>query len=135
MPRKKTDVKGPGWRPKLEINWDVVDGLLQAQCPGSEIAAFIKVGDDTLYERCKREKGMTFSEYSQSKKGVGKAMLRQAQMDLAMNRDRGMLVHLGEHVLGQIKQEKVEHSGDLNLTVKQFKISKPDEPSTDKLDG
>lgn len=117
MPRKKTDVKGPNHRPKLEIKWDEVDKLLQAQCPGSEIAAFIGVCDDTLYERCKRERGMTFSEYSQSKKGVGKAMLRHAQMELALKQDRGMLIHLGEHILEQGKQkEQPPPHEDVNAT-------------------
>ena len=135
MPRKKSDVKKPTGCPPKVIDWEKVDQMLIYQCPGTEIAATLKVGDNTLYERCKREKGMTFSEYSQTVKGIGKSMLRQAQMELALEKDRGMLIHLGEHLLDQVKQEKIEHSGNVNISIKQFRVSRPTDTLEQESDG
>lgn len=111
IPRKTRGV------PPKKIDWDRVDKLLECQCPGTEIAAAIKVGYNTLLDRCKEEKGVNFSEYSQSIKSIGKSLLREAQMQLALEKDRGMLIHLGEHVLEQGKQkETAPPHEDVNAT-------------------
>ena len=46
------------------IDWSLVENLLQADCSGTEIASYMGISNDTLYERTKKEKGMNFSLYS-----------------------------------------------------------------------
>jgi hypothetical protein len=107
MARKPPREKRPAHRPEKVIDWDVVDSYLEAQVSGVKIAAKLRICHDTLYRRCEDEKGVTFSVYSQSRKDSGQADLMKAQMELALEKDRGMLIHLGEHVLDQGKQKEV----------------------------
>lgn len=88
-------------RPKLTINWKKVDKLLQAGATGTSIADIIGVKVDTLYKRCKVERKMTFSEYSQTKRAIGLDLVRVKQFDLAMGGDKTMLVWLGKQHLNQ----------------------------------
>lgn len=115
MPRKPPAIKKPTGCPPKKIDWERVDQLLEYQCPITEIAADIGICVDTIYNRCPTDKGVSFSEYRQRGLEKGKIKLRQAQMELALSKDRGMLVHLGEHILDQTKKAQVEHSGNVTI--------------------
>ena len=47
-------------RPRTEIDWQIVDEYLLAQCQGTEIADLLGIAADTLYRRCEEEFSMTF---------------------------------------------------------------------------
>lgn len=115
MPRKPPLEKRPAHRPIKEIDWDVVDAYLEAQVSGAKIAAKLKVDPTTLYRRCEDEKGVTFTQYSQSRSDSGKADLLKKQYDVAMSGNTSLLLHLGEHVLDQTKKAQVEHSGNVTI--------------------
>lgn len=102
-------------RPKAEIDWSEVDKYLKAQCDGVGIAAILGIAADTLYNACERDNKMTFSAYSQTKKAEGKELLRQKQIEVAMDGDKTMLVWLGKQYLDQ--SDKVAASNiNLNKT-------------------
>jgi hypothetical protein len=105
MPRAPKSIKRPFHRPLLEIDWSLVDDYLETGCPGTKIADAIGVCADTLYDRCEREKGVSFSAYSQTKKNKGDALLFKAQFDKAIGRtdlgDSSLLTHLGKTRLEQ----------------------------------
>jgi hypothetical protein len=61
----KAQAKG---RPVIPIDWKIVENLLQADCSGVQVAAYIGISEDTLYGRVKKEKGMIFSTYRQLNK-------------------------------------------------------------------
>lgn len=92
-------------RPKAEIDWSKVDKYLKAQCDGVGISAIFGIAPDTLYNACERDHKMTFSAYSQAKKAEGRELLRQKQMQIAIEGDKTMLVWLGKQYLDQ--SEKV----------------------------
>lgn len=94
-------------RPRLDIDWELVNEYLAAQCQGTEIADLIGIAPDTLYRRCEEEFKMTFTLYSQQKKSAGKAVLRKKQWEMALNGDRTMAVWLGKQVLGQ--RDKIDN--------------------------
>ena len=102
-------------KPKASINWDEVDELLEAQCSGTEIAAYFSIHHDTFYRAVEEKYGIGFTAYKQSKSDKGKGNLRLAQYQLALQKDRGMLIHLGEHILEQTKKTQVEHAGSINI--------------------
>lgn len=84
------------------IDWEKVDRLLLAGCPGTEICPHFDMHPDTFYLRVQEEKGMGFSEYCQIKRCEGLSNLREAQYDEAINkRDRAMLIFLGKVRLDQ----------------------------------
>lgn len=123
MPRKPTG-KQTG-KPIIHIDWKIVDLRLEAGNCGTEIADFLGIHSDTLYERCQNEKGSTFSAYAQRKKKQGDLNLAYKQYIKAIGPDihcpahgsEKMLIHLGMDRLGQMKKESVQHSGEVKHTV------------------
>ena len=57
-------------RPKVNIDWKIVDSLLEADCEGTEIAAYLGLSVNTLYNRCKIDNNINFSGYLQEKKAT-----------------------------------------------------------------
>jgi hypothetical protein len=96
------DVKGlPPNGPVKEIDWDFVDDLLIRGCTGTQIASRLGVHPQTLYNRCEDEKGSLFSEYAQRKREKGDTLLLETQFNMAIEKDRAMLIWLGKQRLGQ----------------------------------
>jgi predicted nucleic-acid-binding Zn-ribbon protein len=92
-------------RPEIPINWDKVDELLMYGCPGTEIAAFFGVHENTFYHRVEKKYDCGFSEYSAKKKATGEAILREHQFKKAIGAtkkgDNTLLIFLGKQRLGQ----------------------------------
>lgn len=85
-----------------EINWETVDAMLIAGCDGVQCAAAIGVCSDTLYDRCLKEKGYTFSVYRQQKRSHGDGLLHAAQFQKAYkDKNPTMLIWLGKQRLNQ----------------------------------
>lgn len=115
MGRRPPLEERPASRPIKEVDWDFVDSYLEAQVSGVKIAAKLRIHPKTLYRKCEEEKGVTFTEYSQSINDSGKADLLKKQYEVAMSGNSTLLLHLGEHVLDQTKKAQVEHSGNVTI--------------------
>lgn len=88
-----------------EIDWDEVDRMIIAGCPGTEIAAHYGLHPNTLYNRAMAEHGCVYSEYSHYKKSTGDAKLRMKQYEEAVLKgNTHLLIKLGEYRLGQGKE-------------------------------
>ena len=112
MPKKKGKLRKitRSGRPPLEINWKLVESLLQADCSGVQVAAHIGISEDTLYARVKKEKGMIFSDYSLIFKERGDSLLKAKQFESAItDKNISMQIWLGKQRLGQ--REKSEVTG------------------------
>lgn len=88
-------------RPQKKIDWEKVDQLLLAGCHGTEIAPHFDMHYETFYDRVKEKYGMGFTEYSALKKQQGDSILRAKQFELALKKDKTMLIWLGKQRLGQ----------------------------------
>ena len=109
MPRKlRAKASKSNGCPLKNIDWDIVDSMLESCCTGVEIAARFAVHHDTLYDRCVREKGMAFSLYSQSKQVKTLQKLRDKQIEVANNGNPSLLIWLGKQYLEQRDQPKEE---------------------------
>lgn len=93
-------------RPKTNIDWETVNDLLEADCEGTEIAAYLGIVPDTLYKRCKETHKLGFSEYLRQKKAKGNSLLKAKQFEKAMSGDKGMLIWLGKQRLGQSEKTR-----------------------------
>lgn len=93
-------------KPFIPIDWDEVDKRLVAGCLGAAIARELGIHYETLYTRCVREKGMTFTEYSAAKKLKGDNLIQMAQFTKAMKGSDTMLIYLGKVRLDQIEADK-----------------------------
>lgn len=100
MPARKPSGRPTG-NPKAHIDWNLVDNLLKAGCPGTEIAPHFDICEDTLYIRCEKEKGVGWSAYLRQKRSQGDANLRAKQYTEALKGDRTLLIWLGKQRLGQ----------------------------------
>jgi len=133
--------KQKGGRRELILNWDEIDNLLISGCKGSEIAAYFGCCDETIYERCAKEKGMLFSDYSAKMRSKGDSLLRVAQFSKALGKnpkaDNTMLVWLGKNRLDQRDTpEKVviteEAAKQFNALMDQFSLVQKKEEPADK---
>jgi hypothetical protein len=105
-------------RPKTNIDWNKVNGYLQAQCDGVGIAGLLGIHPNTLYRLCEEKYKISFSEYSAQKKAEGKELLRAKQFQVAMEGDKTMLVWLGKQYAGQRDKIDNEHQGKIQINVK-----------------
>jgi hypothetical protein len=95
----------------IEIDWIAFDKLCAMQCTLNEIAAWFDCSIDTIEGRCKKIKGMKFSDYYRQKKEKGLISLRRAQWQGAVEgKNTALLIFLGKQYLGQ--SDKVVHAGD-----------------------
>ena len=88
-------------RPKIEIDWKIVEKYRVYGGSGVQIAANIGVNRDTLYDRCVEENKKSFSDYSAEKRQKGNSLLHAKQFQVAMGGNTTMLVWLGKQRLGQ----------------------------------
>jgi len=98
-------------RPKIPIDWAMVDKMLFIQCTAEEIAGVLGFSADTLTRRCQEEFEITFAEYSHNKRQGGKTALRRSQFKLA-ERNAAMGIWLGKQYLNQQDRQEVEHTGE-----------------------
>ena len=103
-------------RPEKTIDWKLVDKLLQAHCPGTEIAASFDLHPNTFYDRVEKEFGCGFTEYSQQKKKKGKNNLRLAQLKNALEGNTSMQIWLGKNWLAQKDEPREDKEFDGNLS-------------------
>ena len=99
--KKKTNKPVKRGRPEANIDWNMVNKMLQAHCTGTGIASLLGICPETLYDACLKKHKLLFSDYSQLKKSEGKELLRQKQFSVAMNGEKSMLIWLGKQYLEQ----------------------------------
>lgn len=97
---------------KKTVDWAQVDSLLGIHCTQEEICAVLDISEDTLTTRCKEDHRCTFSEYSKTKRRVGRTSLRRRQYQVAMSGDRAMLIWLGKNWLKQ--SDKIEQKVEIS---------------------
>ena len=117
-PKKKKSNRG---RKKLVIDCDRVDKSLIAVSNGVQVAAMLCVHPETLYDKCKEEKKVFFSDYLQQKRQEGNDILLGKQFELASEGDKMMLIWLGKNRLDQSdkKEIKQQNTGSLiNINMK-----------------
>lgn len=115
--RKNFDALGRARKPKeVEIDWNgAVKRMAQSRSTGIQVAGRLGIPEQQLYDRCKTEMGMTWTEFMQSNRAGGESMLLEAQFNSAMKGDRQMQIWLGKQYLGQ--RDKIDHSHDLHTSL------------------
>ncbi len=100
-------------RPIKEINWDVVDKLIEAGCNAKEISAKFRIDTDTFYGRFKKEHNCGFQDYSAKRAEAGIADLRSMMLAKALNNSAPgnitMLIFLARCRLGMREPDIIQH--------------------------
>lgn len=96
-------------RPKKDINWDVVDRLIECGSPATEIAAKFRIQTDTFYNRFKEEYGCGFQDYRARCQEAGLADIRAMIHAKAINNsapgNSNLLIFLAKCKLGYKEPE------------------------------
>jgi len=110
--------KNKGGRPKVKIDYEMLDKLCAIHCTGEEIASILDVDYEALNRRLIEQKKMGFKDYYKKKSATGKMSLRRKQIETALEGNVTMLIWMGKQHLEQtdVQSTKIEHSGKIGLT-------------------
>jgi len=129
-------------RPEKPIDWELVDSLIEAGCPSTEIAPHFHLTPEAFRERLEKKYGMYFSIYSSIFEAKGAANIRHQQYLKALGKadkgDNTMLVWLGKNRLKQrdapIDMQVTQAQVDINEAV-MAQLSKNQESAKEALES
>jgi len=78
--------------PKIELNYDKLNALLQFKTTIEFAADYLEVSRDTLIRRIKEDHGMTFKEYSDLKRQRTATKLQQKAIEMALQGNTTMMI-------------------------------------------
>ena len=88
-------------RPKVKINWKLVENMLMIQCTQKEIAGVLEISHDTLERACKRDHKLDWSTYSEMHLSKGHTSLRRSiWLKAVEGGNTTMLIFLAKAYLG-----------------------------------
>ncbi len=125
--------KGKAGRPRIEIDWALVERLCGIQCTHEEIASAVNISVDTLERRCKEAHGIDFAGWSKEKRGNGRIILRRLQFQAAQKGSIPMLIWLGKQYLGQRDKSNEEIEADREARLHTLFISSKDREEVSKM--
>jgi hypothetical protein len=96
-------------RPQKEINWEVLNGILQYGASLVDCAEMLDVSEDTIERKIKDQYAVTFKEYRDQKKSKMRMKLRQKQFEMALKGNVPLLIWLGKNELGQTDKAEIAH--------------------------
>ena len=101
-------------RTEAPIDWNKVDELLEAGCPGTEVAACLGIHANTLYDRIEKKYNCNYRDYLYQKRAKGDHLIRQQQYNKALGlTDKGdntLLIWLGKCRLKQTENHQSEEN-------------------------
>lgn len=103
-------------RPRIKINWKLVERLARDHCPISEIASRVGVNTQTLRER--PEFPVIYGRGWEA----GKTSLRRAQFKAALAGNTVMLKWLGTFILGQVERQELTGADGGPLQIEQRNV-------------
>ena len=99
-----------GGRPREEIDFELLDRLLNVHCSLQECASVLGCSTDVLQMRVRSYAGKSFTAYKKEKEGVGKANLRKQMFDNAVNNNNTtMQIWLSKQYLDMKDTKAIEH--------------------------
>ena len=117
-------------RPPKAIDWSMVDKLLQAHTPGTEISASFDMHPNTFYRKVEEEFKMSFTEYCAQKRKKGKNNLRLSQLKNALEGNTTMQIWLGKNWIAQKDEPREDKEMDAPLAIalrRLLEVKNPEE--------
>ena len=108
-----------GGRPIKEIDWKLLDSVLQFGAKLMDCSDILEASDDTIQKRIREQFGITFSEYRERRMSKMRMRLLQKQYDVAMQGNVALLIWLGKQHLGQTDKQEINQKTEIK-TVEQF---------------
>lgn len=102
---------------KVEVDWKILDALLQFKVTLNYCAEYLEVSADTIQRRCKEEKGITFSEYHELKMQRTAVKLQQKAIEMAISGNTTMMIFALKNLAGW--SDKLENNHKLTEETKE----------------
>lgn len=102
-------------RPQVDIDWNVMDSILQFGARLIDCSEMLKVSEDTIQNKIKEKFGITFSEYREKKMSTMRVKLLQKQFEGAMKGNTALLIFLGKQYLGQSDKQEIINDSRVSL--------------------
>lgn len=87
-------------QPKVEVDWKILDALLQFKVTLNYCSEYLGVSNDTIQRRCKEEKGVSFSEYHELKLQRTAVKLQQKAIEMALAGNATMMIFSLKNLAG-----------------------------------
>ncbi len=103
-----------------EEDWRRIEKMLISHCGIDEICGAMNiVGKEKEFKKLVKDKfGVSFEKYKEVKFGVGNALLKMKQLEVALNGDRFMLMWLGKQWLLQRDKIVEEKAMEMDKSIK-----------------
>lgn len=102
---------------KIDLNWAVLDALLQFKVTLKFVAHELGVHERTVQRHIEAEKGMTFEQYHEMKLNRTGVKLQQKAIEMALQGDRTMMIFCLKNLAGWA--DKLETQHDVSEEAKQ----------------
>lgn len=121
---KKTDkdgevIKNKGGRPRtIEIDWKVLDTLMQFKVTKKFCAEYMNISEDTIDARLKSEFQLTFDQYRQERNQKMQLRLQSTAIEMALGKNTAMMIFCLKNLCGwSDKPHEIEElqSGLINI--------------------
>ena len=109
---------------KVSIDWDKVDKLIECGNDGVRVAANLGIHPNTLYQRCEKDRGLSFSDHLAQKRARGESHILAKQYAVAMEGNTTMLIWVGKQMCSQKEEQNISAS----LTVQTVDYANADIP-------
>lgn len=94
----KKSTPGP---PPIEINYSVLDALLQFKVKKNYVCEYLEISEDTLDRRLKRDHNMTFTEYHALRLQRTSVRLQKMAIEMAMGgKNTAMMIFCLKNIAG-----------------------------------
>lgn len=102
-------------RKSITFDWKLIDEMLEAGSPGTEVAGSLGISEFTLYRYFPKHQGISFSDYKAAKQAKGEGVIRLIQYREAKNGNNNQLIWLGKNRLGQREPSNQDRTLDQKL--------------------
>jgi hypothetical protein len=111
-------------RPEKELDWKLLDSILQYGAKCVDCADICEVSEDTIQRKIRQDFGMTFMEYREKKMSKTRIKLLQKQVSMALDGCVPLLIWLGKNMLGQSdKTESIDLSEEKEIKITINKVT------------
>lgn len=103
-------------KPRIEIDFKVLDALVQFKVTKGFVADYLGVSEDTVERRIKEKTSMTYTNYCQLKQQRTALKLQQKCIEQALKGDRTLMIFALKNMAGWAdKIEQTEFDGSIKV--------------------
>jgi AraC-like DNA-binding protein len=104
-------------RPKMQLNYDKLDALLQFKVSQKFCAEYLGCSEDTIGRRLKDDHGMTFSEYHKLKMERTSLKLQQKAIEQALAGNSTMMIFALKNLAKWSDKQEITSNAQIEINI------------------